>query len=69
MSRYGGLRCPSKVLSLRWQDIDWGRSRMTVTRPKAAHRPGKDTRAVPIFPELLPILREAFEADHVPEDR
>src|SRR4051812_36736187 len=23
LARYGGLRCPSEVLSLRWQDIDW----------------------------------------------
>jgi len=62
LSRYGGLRCPSEVLSLRWQDVDWERGRLTVTSPKTEHHPGKDTRVVPIFPELLPILREAFEA-------
>jgi integrase len=22
LTRYGGLRCPSEVLALRWQDID-----------------------------------------------
>jgi len=62
LSRYGGLRCPSEVLSLRLQDIDWEAGKMRVTSPKTEHHPGKGSRMVPIFPELLPILREAFEA-------
>ena len=59
--RYAGLRCPSEPLSLRWNDIDWERGRMTVTSPKTAHHEGKGTRAVPIFPELLPYLEDAYE--------
>ena len=62
LSRFGGLRCPSEVLSLRWQDIDWATGRVLVTSPKTEHHPGKDTRLIPLFPELLPILEEAFEA-------
>jgi len=62
LSRYGGLRCPSEVLSLRWQDVDWERSRLRVTSPKTEHHPGKDTRVIPLFPELRPILEEAFDA-------
>src|SRR5262249_16618293 len=23
LSRYGGIRCPSETLALRWQDLDW----------------------------------------------
>ncbi len=61
LSRYGGLRCPSEVLSLRWDGIDWERSRMTVESPKTEHHPGRARRVIPLFPELLPILRDAQE--------
>lgn len=61
LSRYGGLRCPSEVLSLRWQDVDWEAGRIVVTSPKTEHHPGKGTRKIPLFPELRPILAEAFE--------
>ena len=61
LARYGGLRCPSEVLSLRWQDIDWEAGRIVVTSPKTEHHPGKATRTIPLFPELRPILAEAFE--------
>jgi integrase len=62
LSRYGSLRCPSEVLSLRLQDIDRATDKMLVTSPKTEHHPCKDTRVVPLFPELRPILQEAFEA-------
>ena len=62
LSRFGGLRCPSEVLSLTWQDIDWEKERITVHSPKTEHHPGKDIRIIPLFPELRPILEEAFEA-------
>lgn len=38
LARYGGLRCPSEVLSLRWQDVNWGSSRIVVQSPKTEHR-------------------------------
>ncbi len=41
LSRFGGLRCPSEVLSLRWQDIDWDAGRIVVQSPKTEHHPGK----------------------------
>ncbi len=62
LSRFGGLRCPSEVLSLRWQDIDWAAGRVLVTSPKTEHHPGKGTRVIPLFPQLSAILEEAFEA-------
>jgi len=61
LARYGGLRVPSEALRLRWQDIDWSNERFTVTSPKTEHHEGHESRLVPIFPELLPYLREIFE--------
>ena len=59
LCRWGGLRCPSEVLSLRWTAIDWERERILVESPKTAHHPGKGSREIPLFPELKPILTEA----------
>jgi len=60
LARYGGLRCPSEVLSLRWQDIDWDRQRINVPSPKTEHH-GKGSRLIPLFPELKVALEEAWE--------
>ncbi len=62
LSRYGGLRCPSEHLALRWGDIDWERGRMTVHSPKTERHEGKASRVVPIFPELRPQLEAVFDA-------
>jgi len=61
LSRYGGLRTPSETLSLRWEDIDWEMSRMSIPEPKVEHHEGRGIRSCPIFPELRSILDEAFE--------
>ncbi len=61
LSRFGGLRCPSEVLSLRWQDIDWKANRIVVQSPKTEHHAGKASRIIPFFPELLPVLLESFD--------
>lgn len=64
LCRWGGLRCPSEVLRLRWSDIQFTDSeragRMVVRSPKTEHHEGKGERVVPLFPELEPILRDAF---------
>ena len=62
LSRYGGLRCPSEHLALRWGDIDWERNRFTVTSPKTERHEGGATRTLPIFPELRIYLDKAFDA-------
>jgi integrase len=49
------------VLSLRWQDIDCDAGRIVVQSPKTEHHAGQATRTIPLFPELRPILAEAFE--------
>jgi integrase len=61
LARYGGLRCPSESLSLRWADVDWERDRVTVHSPKTEHHPGGASRVIPLFPELRPYLEEAWE--------
>jgi len=61
LARFGGLRVPSEPLSLRWSDVDWKRQRIKVTAPKTHHHPGKETREIPIFPELSGPLREVWE--------
>lgn len=63
LSRYGGLRCPSEHLALRWRDIDWTAGKMTVHSPKTAHHKGGASRVVPIFPELRPYLEDCFNPE------
>ncbi len=49
LSRYGGLRCPSEHLSLRWNDVDFPRSRMRSPKPEnGASSGGRIARDSPI---------------------
>jgi len=70
LSRFGGLRCPSEHLGLRWCDVDWEHDRFTVRSPKT-ERKGKPFRLVPLFPELRPHLEAvyfaALETGELPE--
>lgn len=61
LSRYGGLRCPSEHLALRWVDVDWNSDRFTVHSSKTEHHEGKGSRTVPIFPELRPYLNQVWD--------
>jgi integrase len=67
LSRYGGLRCPSEHLALRWVDVDWERARIRVRSPKTEHHQNGKFRMIPLFPELRPFLEDAFDptAEHV----
>ena len=62
LARFGGLRCPSEVLALRWVDVNLGAERMIVRSSKTEHH-GDDhaERVVPIFPVLRPFLEDAQE--------
>jgi len=51
LCRFGGLRCPSEVLTLRWSDIDFSKERCKITSSKTA-RYGKGERIVPLWPEM-----------------
>jgi integrase len=61
LARYVGLRIPSELERLTWSDIDWSGGRFTVRVPKKEHLDGHETRIVPIFPEVEPYLRRAFD--------
>ena len=55
LARYGGLRCPSEVLALRWSDLDWDAGRLRIDSPKTG------LRFCPLFPEIHEALGEAFD--------
>jgi integrase len=65
LCRFGGVRCPSELLPLRWAEVDWERGRFLVKSPKTEHHEGGAERWVPIFPELRPYLEAAFERAEV----
>lgn len=60
LSRFGGLRCPSEHLALKWADIDFEHKRIRVPSPKTEHHEGKGERIIPMFPELEPLLTAAL---------
>lgn len=60
LCRFGGLRCPSEVLALRWADVIWDRNRFRVKANKTA-RYGKGERIVPLFPELINELNLLYD--------
>jgi integrase len=61
LCRYGGLRCPSEILGLTWQDINWAEGKILVHSPKTEHHEGHESRLVPLFPELVPYLQKVFD--------
>ena len=62
LARYGGLRIPSELEGMTWEDLNWVEgNRFTVRSPKTAHIDGKAQRSVPMFPELIPFFRAALD--------
>lgn len=61
LARFGGLRTPSETFLLRWCDVNWATDRLLIRSPKTEHHEGKDSRLVPIFPELRPYLEAAWD--------
>lgn len=60
LSRFGGLRCPSETLSIKWQDIDFETSMMSIPQPKLEHIDGRAVRTCPLFPDLADVLSDLF---------
>lgn len=55
LCRYGGLRCPSEPLAIRWSDVDLVNQRIRVDSPKTG------PRVIPIFPELRPYVEAVYD--------
>lgn len=55
------MRVPSEPLSLRWCDIDWTNQKIHFRQPKNEHHDGKETRSIPLFPELVKPLLDVQE--------
>lgn len=61
LCRYAGLRCPSEVLALRWSDINWEQGKILIHSPKTERHEGRESRIIPLFPEILPYLQDVFD--------
>lgn len=55
-ARFAGLRCPSEVMNLRWDSIDWDNETITIAAPKTEHHRNKHERLIPIFEAIRPYL-------------
>ena len=62
LARYGGLRCPSELVTLKWDDIDWKKGQFIAFDMKRKRHDGRETRDVPLFPELRPFLEACYRA-------
>lgn len=60
LARWGGLRVVSEPKLLTWDCVDWERRRLRVPSPKT-ERYGYGQRVIPLYPELVEPLSEAFE--------
>ena len=54
LARFGGIRIPSELVTLKWSDINWEEEKITIHSSKTEHHQGKGTRIIPLFPEIRP---------------
>jgi hypothetical protein len=63
LGRMAALRVPSESHGLRWTDIDFAEARLSTACPKTERFGGHHARRdVPISPQLMAILHDAFDA-------
>jgi integrase len=58
--RWSGIRCPSE-LKIKISEVLWDKSKMLIHSPKTAHHEGRESRWIPIFQEVAPLLEEAID--------
>jgi integrase len=61
LARFGGIRVPSELLPLTWNDVLWDEGKLLIRSPKTEHYDHGAQRMIPIFPELRPHLMASFE--------
>ena len=61
LARWGGLRCPSEVLRLKWGDVNFEHDRFIIHASKTEHHADGGVRTVPMFPELRLLFQETFD--------
>lgn len=61
LCRIGGLRNPCETLGVKWTEVNWDAGTMLVHAPKTERYAGKDTRLIPLFPDLRVELERQFE--------
>jgi integrase len=57
LCRIGGLRNPSETSRLTWDKVNWETGAILIESPKTEHHAGKESRVIPMFPELLEELK------------
>ena len=60
LCRLAGLR-RGEALDLEWSDIDWGEHRLQIIGSESWQPKDRESRIVPIFPELYKILLTAYD--------
>lgn len=54
LARFAGLRVPSEISHLKWQDVDFERQSLHVVAPKTEHHARAGHCQCPLFAELQP---------------
>ena len=62
LARYGGLRCPSEVLALRWSAVNWAEDRLIIKSPKTERHVEHEDRLIPLFAEIRPYLDDLWDS-------
>lgn len=62
LARWGGLRVPSELTTLKWEDVRWDENKIVIHATKTEHHDNRGVRIIPMFPELLKPLLELHEA-------
>lgn len=62
LCRWGGMRCPSEVLRLHWDEVDFEGRWLTVHASKTEHHANNGVRKVPLFPEIEHELKALLDS-------